>query len=185
MSAQSGILAQVPDAKSDLPSVDRLVYLISGAFRTTTSGFGGGRVEIDTLAPPAPLDEKIRRARHAVSSLLGHNDLWRGDWPGGPIAFLTEDEMGLLAHDDVPWHDPEHATLLVWIREEGATRALVPSSPLIGYVRPSLAPALNTAIARGPAEVFALNQKSSPPHSPLTLVTKGVTSEVTQEASCA
>lgn len=60
-------------------------------------------------------------ARRAVSSLLGHHDLWRGDWPGSPVALLTEDEKQTLAHDDAPWHDPEHAALLVWIREEGAT----------------------------------------------------------------
>ena len=75
---------------------------------------------LNTLAPAAPLDEKIRLARHVVSSLLGNYDLWRGELPGGPVALLTEEEMQTLARDDTPWHDPEHATLLVWIREEGA-----------------------------------------------------------------
>ncbi len=75
---------------------------------------------LNTLAPSSSLDMKIRLARRAVSSLLGHYDLWRGDWPGGPVALLTENEKQTLAHDDVPWHDPEYATLLVWIREEGA-----------------------------------------------------------------
>ena len=75
---------------------------------------------MNTLVPAAPLDEKIGLARHAVSSLLGHHVLWRGAWPGGPVALLTENEKRTLAHDDTPWHDPEHATLLVWICEEGA-----------------------------------------------------------------
>jgi hypothetical protein len=48
------------------------------------------------------------------------------------VALLSEGEEQTLAHDDTPWHDPEHATLLVWIREEGVTPALVLSSPFIG-----------------------------------------------------
>lgn len=114
---------QVPDRKSDLPSVDRLAYLISGDLQDDHLGLWEVVWRLNTLAPAAPLNEKIRLARHAVSSLLGHCDLWRGDWPGGPVALLTEDEMQTLAHDEAPWHDPEHATLLVWIREEGATPA--------------------------------------------------------------
>lgn len=108
-------------ANAELPSVDRLAYLISGDLQSDDVGLWEVVWTLNTLAPAAPLDEKIRLARHAVSSLLGHHDLWRGEWPGGPIALLTEAEERALAHDDTPWHDPEHATLLVWIREEGAT----------------------------------------------------------------
>jgi hypothetical protein len=111
----------VPDAKSDLPSVDRLAFLVSGELQDDDVGLWEVVWRLNTLAPAAPLGEKILLARHAVSSLLGHNHLWRGDWHGGPVALLTEDEMQILAHDDAPWHDPENATLLVWIREEGAT----------------------------------------------------------------
>ena len=90
---------QVPDAKSDLPSVDRLAYLISGDLQDDDLGLWEVVWRLNTLAPAASLDEKIRLARHAVSSLLGHNDLWRGDWPGGPIALLTEDpRKRTLAH---------------------------------------------------------------------------------------
>jgi hypothetical protein len=112
---------QVPDANIELPSVDRLAYLISGDLQSDDVGLWEVVWTLNTLAPAAPLDEKIRLARHAVSSLSGHHGLWRGEWPGGPVALLTEGEMQKLAHDDTPWHDPEHATLLVWIREEGAT----------------------------------------------------------------
>lgn len=112
---------QVPDANTTLPSVDRLAYLISGDLQSDDLGLWEVVWTLNTLAPAAPLDEKIRLARHTVSSLLGNHDLWRGEWPGGPVALLTEDEKQTLAHGDTPWHDPEHATLLVWIREEGAT----------------------------------------------------------------
>jgi hypothetical protein len=87
---------------------------------------------LNTLAPAAPLDEKIRLARRAVRVLVGQYDLWRGEWPAGPVAPLTESETQTLAHDDAPWHDPEHATLLVWIREEGSAAPSSPASTLIG-----------------------------------------------------
>jgi hypothetical protein len=115
----------VPDANNDLPSVDRLVYLLSADLEADDLGLWEVVWSLNTLAPAAPLDEKIRLARHAVSRLVGNHDLWRGEWPGGPVALLTEEEKHALAHDDTPWHDPEHARLLVWIREQGAT----PSAP--------------------------------------------------------
>lgn len=110
----------MPDANAELPSVDHLAYLISGDLQSDDVGLWEVVWTLNTLAPAAPLDEKIRLARLAVASLLGHHDLWRGEWPGGPIALLTEVEKQAIAHDDTPWHDPEHATLVVWIREEGA-----------------------------------------------------------------
>lgn len=76
---------------------------------------------LNRLAPSASLDDKIRLSRRAVSVLVGHNDLWRGEWPGGPLAPLTQSETQTLASDEAAWHDPEHATLLVWLREEGFT----------------------------------------------------------------
>ena len=76
---------------------------------------------LNTLAPKAALNQRIRLARRAVASLQAHTELWRGEWPEGPTAPLTEDEKRILAHDDAPWHDPEHADLLVWIRDQGAT----------------------------------------------------------------
>lgn len=111
----------MPDANTDLPSGDRLAYLISGDLQSDDVGLWEVVWTLNTLAPGAPLLEKIHLARQAVSSLVGDHDLWRGDWPGGPVALLTEDEETTLGHDDTPWHDPEHATLLVWVREEGAT----------------------------------------------------------------
>lgn len=114
---------QVSDANTELPSVDRLVYLISGDLQSDDVGLWEVVWTLNRLAPAAPLNQKIRLARHAVATLLGQHDLWRGEWPGGPVALLTEAEKQALAHDDTPWHDPEHATLQVWIREAGAPRA--------------------------------------------------------------
>lgn len=113
----------VPDENTHLPSVERLAYLVSSDLQDDDLGLWEVVWTLNTLAPAAPLDEKIRLARHAVSSLLGQCDLWRGEWPGGPVAILSEDEKRTLSHDDAPWHDPEHAALLVWIREEGAAPA--------------------------------------------------------------
>ena len=64
-------------------------------------------------------NEKRLNARgvRPVSVLMGQYELWRGEWPGGPVTRLTERETQALASDDVAWHDPEHATLVVWIRE--------------------------------------------------------------------
>ena len=51
--------------------------------------------------------------------LLDEYDLWRGEWPGGPVALLTEAEMRTLATEDACWHDPATASLLVWLRHVG------------------------------------------------------------------
>jgi hypothetical protein len=116
----------VPDVSSELPSVDRLAYLLSADLEDDDLGLWEVMWTLNTLAPAAPFDDKIRLAKHAVSSLVGGQyELWRGEWPGGPVAPLTEGEQQLLAHDDVSWHDPDHATLLVWIREVGATSGAI------------------------------------------------------------
>lgn len=76
----------VPDANAELPSVDRLVYLISGDLQSDDVGLWEVVWTLNTLAPAAPLDDKVRLARLAISSLLDHHDLWRGEWPEGPIS---------------------------------------------------------------------------------------------------
>lgn len=112
---------RVTDASAELPSVDRLVYLIEGdLLQDDDIGLWEIVWTLNRLAPAATVAEKVRLARRAVSRLVGRCELWRGEWPGGPVALLTEDERNTLAHEDTPWHDPEHATLLVWVREEGA-----------------------------------------------------------------
>jgi hypothetical protein len=113
--------AGVSDTNSSLPSLDRLTYLLSGDLQSDDLPLWEIVWTLNTLAPGAPLDEKIRLARRAVSVLVGQHDLWRGEWPTGPVAPLTEHERQALADDDAAWHDPEHATLLVWLREEGSS----------------------------------------------------------------
>ena len=102
------------------PSLDRLVYLTSADLQDDDLGLREVVCILSSLAPAAPLDERIRLARRAVSVLVGQYDLWRGEWPTGPVARVTDSEMQTLAHDDTPWHDPEQATLLAWLREEGS-----------------------------------------------------------------
>ncbi len=111
---------QMPGPDSSLPSLDRLVYLMSAELQSDDLGLWEIVWHLNTLAPEAPLDEKVRLARRTVSVLMGQYDLWRGEWPAGPMAPLSESEKLALAHDDVPWHDPEQASLLVWLRDEGS-----------------------------------------------------------------
>jgi len=103
-----------------VPSLDRLTYLLSGDLQSDDLPLWEIVWTLNTLAPEAPLDQKIRLARRAVSQLVGQYDLWRGEWPTGPVVPLTESETRILATDDAAWHDPEHATLLVWLREKGS-----------------------------------------------------------------
>jgi len=111
---------RVPDENSSLPSLDRLTYLLSSDLQSADLPLWEIVWMLNTLAPAVPLDEKIRLARRAVSVLVGHNELWWGEWPGGPVTRLTESETQALAHDDAAWHDPEHAALPVWLREDGS-----------------------------------------------------------------
>ena len=107
---------QVPDS-TGLPSPERLIFLLTDLLESDDFPLWEFVWSLNTMAPSAPLADKIRLARRAVSLLVGQYDLWRGEWPGGPVARLTESEAQALAEDDGAWHDPEHATLLVWLRQ--------------------------------------------------------------------
>lgn len=110
-----------PTQPAALPSLDRLVYLIGVDLEDDDVGLWEVVWTLNSIAPTAPLDEKVRLARRAVSVLVGQYELWRGERPTGrPVARLTDSETQTLAGDDTPWHDPEHATLLVWLREDGS-----------------------------------------------------------------
>jgi hypothetical protein len=109
----------VSDAIDPLPSPERLAYLISGNLQSHDLGLWEIVRTLNSLAPDAALADKIRLARRTLPLLVGHYDLWRGERPSGPVALLTEREKQVLAHDDAPWHDPDHAELLVWLRDEG------------------------------------------------------------------
>lgn len=100
-----------------LPSPERLVFLLTDEMESDDFPIWEFVWTLNTMAPSASLTDKIRLARHAVSLVVGQYDLWRGDWPGGPVTPLTESEMQTLANNDEPWHDPERATLLVWLRQ--------------------------------------------------------------------
>lgn len=103
-----------------LPSLDRLVFLLSGNLQSDDLPLWEIVWTLNTLAPTAALEDKIGLARRAASVLVGQYDLWRGEWPGGPVAPLTSSETEILVSEDAPWYDPDRATLLVWIREEGS-----------------------------------------------------------------
>ena len=150
-----------PNENDDPPSIDRLTYLLSDDLHSDDLGLWEVVWTLNTVAPEAPLDEKIRLARSAVSRLPGQYDLWRGDWPGGPVALLTEDEKRALAHDHALWHDPEHATLLVWIREEELLPVPPPSRTLFG-IRVRFAPVSHRRVdADGVSRSLAAGVKGS------------------------
>jgi hypothetical protein len=107
---------QVP-AATMLQSPERLIFLPTDDLESDDFPLWEVVWNLNTLAPEAPLADKIRLARRAVSLLVGQYQLWRGEWPRGPLAPLTESDSRVLAEEDGPWHDPENATLLVWLRQ--------------------------------------------------------------------
>jgi hypothetical protein len=68
----------------------------------------------------------------AVSVLVGQYDLWRGEWPTGPVVRLTERETQTLAHDDAAWHDPENAACSSGSEGRGLAPLSRPASTHIG-----------------------------------------------------
>lgn len=101
--------------RSELPSTDRLAYLLTGELAEGDVPLWRVVEKLDEMAPAAPLVDKIRLSRRAVSRLGDDVDLWRGDLNGALLAPLTEAETQHLGADDTLWHDPEGATFLVWL----------------------------------------------------------------------
>lgn len=99
----------------ELPSPERLAFLLARDLEDDDVPLWEVVWTINTMAPSASLAEKIKLARRAVRHLSDQYELWRGEWPHGPVAPLTETEASVMADDDACWHDPENATLLVWI----------------------------------------------------------------------
>lgn len=54
---------------------------------------------LNSRAPEAPVGAKVRLARGPVSRLAGQYELWRGEWPNGPVACLTATGEQALADD--------------------------------------------------------------------------------------
>jgi len=77
--------ARVTD-EADLPSVERLAYLLSGDLQD----YGDLPLweivwQLNATSPVALLADKLRLVRRAVSQLGDECELWRGTWPGGPV----------------------------------------------------------------------------------------------------
>lgn len=106
-------------APSELPSAERLVFVLTEDLRADDFPLWEFVWTLNTMAPSVALADKVRLARRAVSLLTDEYELWRGEWPGGPTAPLSDDETRLLAADDAAWYDPEKAALLVWLRQVG------------------------------------------------------------------
>jgi hypothetical protein len=101
---------------SGLPSPERLAYLLSNDLQSGDVPLWALVRHLDGLAPAASLSDKIRLAQRTLPLLLQEHDLWRGKSPGGPVAPMTEAEISAMSNDDTSWHDPEKASILVWLR---------------------------------------------------------------------
>ena len=74
---------------------------------------------LNATHPDAALEDKFRLVTASRDNLIIQNyALWRGHWPEGPTASLTEAEKRDLAQEDATWSDPETATILVSLRED-------------------------------------------------------------------
>jgi hypothetical protein len=120
LSAPLGIrfIARMPG--DQLPSADALILQLSDLLETDDVPLWEFVWHLNATHHEAPMLDKIRRARRTVRQRLGQEyELWRGEWPAGPMAPLTETEVRALATDDAAWSDPESASLLVWVRATG------------------------------------------------------------------
>lgn len=72
--------------------------------------------------PSVPVEEKVALARQVVMALTlqAKIELWRGQWPTGPVSPLTQQEMAHVLAASAPWHDPESADLMVVIEAAGS-----------------------------------------------------------------
>lgn len=103
-----------------LPSVDALIVGMTDLLESDDVPLWEFTWHLNTIRPDASVPDNIRLARRAVTQLLGQEyELWRGEWPTGPLAPLTEPEIRELANDDAAWTDPQSATVLVWLRATG------------------------------------------------------------------
>jgi hypothetical protein len=103
-------------AQASLPSPERLAYLISGELAEDHVGLWEVVWGLNASNPEAALADKIRLARRAVSLLGDEADLWHGDPLEPDSRPLTPAETQAIAEDHLAWHDPENASLVVWLK---------------------------------------------------------------------
>jgi hypothetical protein len=101
-----------------LPSADGLIMQIRDLLDFGDVGVWELVWALNSSHPDARLLDKIKVAKRAATLLISQDwDLWRGVWPEGPIAPLTQEEKVRLSEEDAAWFDPESAELLVWLRQ--------------------------------------------------------------------
>lgn len=105
---------------SDLPSPERLAFMLAGYLQEDDLPLWEIVWHLNRDAPAVPLNEKIRLARRALPLLSDEYDLWRGEWPGGPVERMSEAGIRAMETEDTCWHDPESASVLVWLRPVGS-----------------------------------------------------------------
>jgi hypothetical protein len=68
--------------------------------------------------PALEVGTKVALVRQAVLGLTlkAGIELWRGQWPTGPVAPLSQEEMARILAEDAPWHDPENSDLLIVVQ---------------------------------------------------------------------
>jgi hypothetical protein len=82
-------------------------------------------VDLNGRFPDATHVDKLTLARRVVRQLLadGQAELWRGEWPHGPVEPLGPAEIERLRIDDRPWYEPKNSDLLVVVRGRMRQRA--------------------------------------------------------------
>jgi hypothetical protein len=101
---------------SPLPSPERLAYLVTGDLEEDDIGLWEIVWRLNGSHPAVSLPDKVRLARQAVSLLGDHTVLWLGDPLEPDSRPLSSTELNALADDESAWHDPNNATMVVWLR---------------------------------------------------------------------
>ncbi|MDP9074478.1 MAG: hypothetical protein M3N98_09960 [Actinomycetota bacterium] len=104
-----------PQPDSPLPSVEQLSEQYLDSLADGDQWMWELAWKLNEEFPAVELAEKVALARQVVIGLTikGSTELWRGQWPAGPVAPVSREEMAKIMAEDAPWHDPEHAEILV------------------------------------------------------------------------
>jgi len=106
---------------STLPTVEEMSEQLQDALVDADQWLWEPTWKLNQEFPAVDLADKVNLMRQVILSLTlqGTVELWRGQWPAGPVAPLSKEEMGKILAQDTPWHDPEQAELLVVIEAAG------------------------------------------------------------------
>ena len=106
--------------ESLLPSVEQMSERFTEKLQTAGDQWLWEMVwSLNKEFPAVEVGAKVVLARQVVLALTlkAGIELWRGNWPTGPVAPLSQEEMARILAEDAPWHDPEQSDLLVVVQK--------------------------------------------------------------------